>query len=107
MKKILVLIVGLIALSLFSVTNVLSRDTYVRGYTKKDGTYVQPHYRSAPDGDPYNNWSTQGNTNPYTGEAGTHNPDHGYGHSSSPGYGNSYGGGGSLLNNGPKGYDPY
>jgi len=44
---------------------------HVEGYTRKDGTYVAPHYRSAPDGSFENNWSTKGNTNPYTGEAGT------------------------------------
>jgi peptidoglycan hydrolase-like protein with peptidoglycan-binding domain len=32
---------------------------------------VPPHYRSAPDGDPNNNWSSEGNVNPYTGEVGT------------------------------------
>jgi hypothetical protein len=42
----------------------------VRGYVKKDGTYVAPHMRSAPDGTTSNNWSTQGNVNPYTGEPG-------------------------------------
>ena len=40
----------------------------VNGYFRKDGTYVQPHYRSNPDGNPYNNYSFPGNTNPYTGE---------------------------------------
>ncbi len=25
-----------------------SKSTYVQGYTRKDGTYVAPHYRSAP-----------------------------------------------------------
>lgn len=50
-------------------------ETYVRGYTKKDGTYVEPHYRSSPDNNPYNNYSTKGNTNPYTGKKGTKNPD--------------------------------
>lgn len=49
-------------------------DTFVRGYTRKDGTYVQPHYRSNPDGNRFNNFSTQGNTNPYTGRAGTVDP---------------------------------
>lgn len=43
----------------------------VRGYFRKDGTYVQPHYRSAPDGNFWNNWSTKGNINPYTGKEGT------------------------------------
>ncbi len=44
---------------------------HVSGYTKKNGTVVQPHYRSAPDGTKANNWSTKGNVNPYTGKAGT------------------------------------
>lgn len=44
---------------------------YVNGYHRKDGTYVSHHYRSAPDGNFYNNWSTEGNINPYTGELGT------------------------------------
>lgn len=43
----------------------------VRGYTRKDGTYVAPHMRSAPDGNFSNNWSTLGNVNPYTGTPGT------------------------------------
>ena len=46
-------------------------DVRVKGYTRKDGTYVNPHYRSNPDGNFYNNWSTVGNVNPYTGKIGT------------------------------------
>ena len=34
-----------------------------------------PHYRSAPDGNPYNNWSYPGNTNPVTGNVASGNPD--------------------------------
>lgn len=45
-------------------------DVHVDGYFRKDGTYVRPHYRSAPDGNFWNNWSTEGNVNPYTGEPG-------------------------------------
>lgn len=30
---------------------------YVRGYTRSNGTYVSPHYRSDPDGIKSNNWS--------------------------------------------------
>ncbi len=44
---------------------------YVKGHFRKNGTYVLPHYRTAPDGNFYNNWSTYGNINPYTGESGT------------------------------------
>lgn len=43
----------------------------IRGHVRKDGTYVAPHFRSAPDGNFYNNWSTKGNVNPYTGQAAT------------------------------------
>ncbi len=43
-------------------------DVWVNGYYRSSGTYVQGHYRSNPDGNPYNNWSFPGNTNPYTGE---------------------------------------
>lgn len=46
---------------------------HVKGYTRKDGTYVQPHIRSNPDGNPYNNYSYPGNTNPYTGKVATGN----------------------------------
>jgi len=47
-------------------------DTYVRGYFRHSGTYVQPHFRSQPDGNFYNNYSTYPNVNPYTGHIGTH-----------------------------------
>ena len=51
-----------------------SQDTYVRGYFRSDGTYVQPHYRSAPDNSFNNNWSVSPNVNPYTGQRGTRQP---------------------------------
>jgi hypothetical protein len=46
-------------------------DVAVRGYYRSDGTYVQPHMRSAPDNTRSNNFSSRGNTNPYTGARGT------------------------------------
>jgi hypothetical protein len=52
----------------------LKADVYVNGHTRSDGTYVSPHYRSSPNGTTYDNWSTRGNTNPYTGERGTRDP---------------------------------
>ena len=45
----------------------------VRGYTKKNGTYVKAHKRSAPNKSKGDNWSTKGNVNPYTGKVGTKN----------------------------------
>jgi len=59
-------------------------DEYIHGYTRSNGTYVEPHYRSSPNNTAYDNWSTKGNVNPYTGEAGTRNP---YGSSGSSTYG--------------------
>jgi len=46
-------------------------DEYVHGYTKSDGTYVQPYYRSSPDSTVQDNYSYKGNVNPYTGAVGT------------------------------------
>lgn len=45
--------------------------TRVRSYTTKRGTYVPSHYRTARDGAKSNNWSTKGNSNPYTGKRGS------------------------------------
>jgi hypothetical protein len=57
----------------------------VGGYTRKDGTYVESYHRSAPDRNFYNNWSTKGNVNPYTGKAGTKvTPPPGYGGTYAP-----------------------
>ena len=53
----------------------ISADVWVNGYFRKDGTYVQGHWRSDPDGNPYNNWSFPGNINPYTGKVATGNPE--------------------------------
>jgi hypothetical protein len=46
-------------------------DHYVHGYTKKDGTVVQGYHATNPNGTRNDNYSTRGNVNPYTGEAGT------------------------------------
>ena len=40
-------------------------DVYVRGYYRSNGTYVQPHYRSRPDGIVTNNYSYRGYTSNY------------------------------------------
>ena len=43
---------------------------YVNGYLKSNGTYVAPHYRSSPNSYRYDNFSSRGNVNPYTGKKG-------------------------------------
>lgn len=67
---------------IFAFASLSLADTFVRGYYRKDGTYVQPHYRSSPNSTTLDNWSTKGNVNPYTGKQGTRNPD-GYGYDNS------------------------
>lgn len=81
----------LIAVILFALTaSAVFADTFVRGYTRKDGTYVQPHYRSSPNSQRWDNYSSQGNTNPYTGQRGYQRHEY----SNPPAYnsGRSYGG---------------
>ena len=46
----------------------------VKGYHKKNGTYVQTHYRTKADRRKINNYSAKGNYNPYTGKKGYTNP---------------------------------
>jgi hypothetical protein len=48
---------------------------WVNPYVRSDGTPVQGYWRSTPDGDPYNNYSYPGNTNPFTGKVAPGNPD--------------------------------
>ncbi len=60
-------------LATLAFTAIASADVYVRGHYRNDGTYVNPHWRSDPDGDPGNNWSHKGNVNPHTGEEGNRN----------------------------------
>ncbi len=49
-------------------------DHSVRSYVRRDGTIVNSHRRTNPDDSFYNNWSSIGNRNPYTGRAGTQIP---------------------------------
>ena len=51
-----------------------AQPVWVRPHVRSDGSYVQGHSRSAPDSNPYSNWSTQGNANPFTGKQGTVDP---------------------------------
>lgn len=83
MNKKLKYIIGLLSIGLLSP--VIYADVAVKGYYRKDGTYVRPHMRSDPDGNFNNNWSSYGNVNPYTGEIGTKKaPDSSYRPNSSP-----------------------
>jgi hypothetical protein len=65
---------ALILAALLCLSTVALAGEYVNGYTRSNGTYVQGHYRSSPDNSYNNNYSTQGNNNPYTGQSGTQRP---------------------------------
>ena len=64
----------LFTLLALSIATSAFADTYVHGYTKQNGTYVEPHYRSSPDSSKFNNYSTEGNVNPYNGKEGHVDP---------------------------------
>ena len=70
MKRILILFGLLLCFS------AAFADTYVNGYYKRDGTYVNGYTRSSPDSTNWNNYSTQGNSNPYTGNEVTRARDY-------------------------------
>lgn len=73
-----IVVFGFLVLSIFAQP-INAKDVRVSGYTRSDGTYVAPHYRSDPDGSFDNNWSTLGNINPHTGSLGTlTSPDDSY-----------------------------
>lgn len=93
MKKLIIL--GLI-LS-FSVTAF--SQTYVKGYYRSNGTYVQGHYKTTKDNTNHNNWSTTGNTNPFTGSQGSVARDYS---SQAANYGQ-----GNIIYTGPKGGQYY
>ena len=62
---------GIIAIALIALSSQAVATEFVKGYVKKDGTYVAPHVRSSPNNVQWDNYSTKGNTNPYTGQQGT------------------------------------
>lgn len=67
-KTLSILVVGF---AVAASSTSLQAETWVRGYYRSNGTYVQPHYRSNADDNFWNNWTTYPNINPYTGSYGT------------------------------------
>lgn len=49
---------------------------YQNGYTKSNNTYVQPHYKTNINSTNRDNFSVNGNSNPYTGKKGTRAADY-------------------------------
>ena len=93
MKRLLALI------AIFMAASSSLADTFVNGYTKRDGTYVPPYIRTSPDSTNLNNYSTQGNYNPYTGLDGFRARDYSW-------EAQNYGGGKPIYT-GPRGGQYY
>jgi hypothetical protein len=72
------LLAAVAALSISS-TAIAQVYHYTQGYQQENGTYVAPHFQTNPNETRQDNWSTQGNTNPFTGQPGTVNPNQPYG----------------------------
>lgn len=56
-------------------TPAYAQTVHVRGHVTKDGVYVPPHERTAPNETRADNWSSKPNVNPITGKSGTVDPD--------------------------------
>ncbi|SNC67903.1 hypothetical protein SAMN06265337_2111 [Hymenobacter gelipurpurascens] len=55
---------------LLGAVTLSNAQVYQSGYTKSNGTYVEGHYKSTRNSTNTDNYSTQGNTNPYSGSTG-------------------------------------
>jgi hypothetical protein len=47
---------------------------YNNGYVDRNGVFHPGHYQTNPNNNPWDNWSTRGNYNPFTGLPGTRTP---------------------------------
>lgn len=73
MKKAIfsLILVTFVSLGLFTA-NTAQAAVRVKSYYKPStGTYTNSYYRSSPNKSRYDNYSTKGNYNPYTGKTGT------------------------------------
>lgn len=65
-----------LAILLFvSAGSAEAKTVRVKAYFKPSrGSYVMPSYRTSPNKTKFDNYSTKGNYNPYTGKVGAKNP---------------------------------
>lgn len=69
MKKLLYIFLAYLLLA------TVAEARYQRGYWKpSSGTYVAGHFKTKSDSTRFNNYSTKGNYNPYTGKKGYKSP---------------------------------
>jgi hypothetical protein len=67
--------IALCLISCFFMISVSAKGSHnVKGYVKKNGTYVATHKQTNPNGTQRDNWTSKPNANPYTGKDGTKEP---------------------------------
>lgn len=70
MKKLL-----LILFAILIMASPIAQAKYQRGYYKPSTrSYVKGHFKTRSDNLKFNNYSSKGNRNPYTGKKGYRNP---------------------------------
>jgi len=96
--------------STYSMPTATPAVRYQSGHQRTDGTVVQSHYKTESNNTNWDNFSTKGNTNPYTGVSGSRARDYssdalnyGQGHTIQTG---SRGGQYYINSNGNKTYVP-
>ncbi len=70
MKRLLIVV----SASLVLVPASFAREVYVKPHVTHGGTYVEGHHRTSPNDTKLDNYSTQGNYHPNTGEVGKRDP---------------------------------
>lgn len=75
MKRLPIIAICATLAVLLPTSETFARSSHgIKGYTKRSGTYVAPSRATNPDRFKFNNYSTKGNMNPYTGKLGTKDP---------------------------------
>ena len=64
-----------VIMALFAINAIAQESTYVEGHFKKDGTWVEGYYKTKPNKTKKDNYSTDGNYNPYSGKEGKKKAD--------------------------------
>lgn len=67
-------VIGALTLSLIAAPAFAQGTVNVRGHVTREGVYVPPSIRTAPNSTRTDNWSSKPNVNPYTGKVGTVDP---------------------------------
>jgi hypothetical protein len=71
MKK---LIITIAALALTALGAFAQDFHWTNGYIDRNGVFHPGHFQTNPNNNPWDNWSTRGNHNPFTGQPGTRIP---------------------------------